>query len=41
VPAALLVGDADYPPLVKVNKLAAARIPGCELTRTLARAGRW
>jgi 3-oxoadipate enol-lactonase len=31
VPAALLVGDADYPPLVKVNKLAAARIPGCEL----------
>ncbi len=32
VPAALVVGDADYPPLVKVNKLAAARIPGCELT---------
>jgi 3-oxoadipate enol-lactonase len=32
VPSALLVGDADYPPLVKVNKLAAARIPGCELT---------
>ena len=31
VPAALLVGDADYPPLVKINKLAAARIPGCEL----------
>src|ERR1700761_490475 len=31
VPAALLVGDADYPPLVKVNKLAAARIPDCEL----------
>ena len=30
-PAALLVGDADYPPLVKVNKLAAARIAGCEL----------
>jgi 3-oxoadipate enol-lactonase len=31
VPTALLVGDADYPPLVKVNQLAAARIPGCEL----------
>jgi len=31
VPTALLVGDADYPPLVKVNKLAAARILGCEL----------
>ena len=30
-PAALLVDDADYPPLVKVNKLAAARIAGCEL----------
>ncbi len=32
VPTALLVGDADYPPLVKANKLAAARIPGCALT---------
>jgi 3-oxoadipate enol-lactonase len=31
-PAAIMVGDADFPPLVKVNKLAAARIPGCELT---------
>jgi 3-oxoadipate enol-lactonase len=30
VPAALMVGDADYPPLVKVNRQAAARIPGCE-----------
>ncbi|HVT70850.1 MAG TPA: alpha/beta hydrolase [Trebonia sp.] len=32
VPTALVVGDADYPPLVEVDKLAAARIPGCELT---------
>lgn len=32
VPASLVVGDADYPPLVKAGKLAAARIPGCELT---------
>jgi 3-oxoadipate enol-lactonase len=32
VPSALLVGDADYPPLVALNKLAAGRIPGCELT---------
>jgi len=32
VPAALLVGDADYPPLVESNLQAAARIPGCELT---------
>jgi 3-oxoadipate enol-lactonase len=32
VPASLLVGDADYPPLVQANRQAAARIPGCELT---------
>lgn len=29
---ALLVGDADYPPLIESNRQAAARIPGCELT---------
>ena len=32
VPVSLLVGDADYPPLVEADKQAAARIPGCELT---------
>jgi pimeloyl-ACP methyl ester carboxylesterase len=32
VPASLLVGDADYPPLLQANRQAAARIPGCELT---------
>jgi pimeloyl-ACP methyl ester carboxylesterase len=32
VPAALLVGDADYPPLVEANKEAAAAISGCEFT---------
>ena len=31
-PAALMVGDADYPPLIEVARQAAARIPGCELT---------
>lgn len=31
VPSALVVGDADYPPLVEANKQAAAAIPGCEL----------
>ena len=30
VPAALMAGDADYPPLVESNRQAAARIPGCE-----------
>jgi pimeloyl-ACP methyl ester carboxylesterase len=30
VPAALMVGDADYQPLVESNRQAAARIPGCE-----------
>jgi pimeloyl-ACP methyl ester carboxylesterase len=30
VPASLMVGDADYPPLVEANRRAAARIPGCE-----------
>jgi 3-oxoadipate enol-lactonase len=32
VPASLLVGDADYPPLIESNKQAAARIPGCQFT---------
>jgi len=32
VPVSLLVGDADYPPLVASNLQAAARIHGCELT---------
>jgi 3-oxoadipate enol-lactonase len=30
VPAALMVGDLDYPPLVAANRQAAALIPGCE-----------
>jgi pimeloyl-ACP methyl ester carboxylesterase len=30
IPAALMVGDADYPPLVESNRQAADRIPGCE-----------
>jgi 3-oxoadipate enol-lactonase len=32
VPTSLLVGDADYAPLIEMNRQAAARIPGCELT---------
>ena len=32
VPTSLLVGDADYPPLIQANREAAARIRGCELT---------
>jgi 3-oxoadipate enol-lactonase len=32
VPTSLLVGDADYPPLIQASRQAAARIPGCELT---------
>jgi 3-oxoadipate enol-lactonase len=32
VPTALIVGDADFPPLVESNRQAAARIPGCEFT---------
>jgi len=32
VPASLLVGDADYPPVIEAGRRAAARIPGCELT---------
>jgi 3-oxoadipate enol-lactonase len=32
VPAALMVGDADYPPLIEADRQAAARIPGCEFT---------
>ena len=31
-PTSLLVGDADYPPLIQANREAAARIRGCELT---------
>ncbi len=31
-PTSLMVGDADYPPLVEANRQAAARIPGCEFT---------
>jgi pimeloyl-ACP methyl ester carboxylesterase len=30
VPAALMVGDADYPPIVEADRQAAASIPGCE-----------
>jgi pimeloyl-ACP methyl ester carboxylesterase len=30
VPAALMVGDADYPPIVEADRQAAALIPGCE-----------
>jgi len=32
VPSALLVGDADHPPLIEANKQAAAAIFGCEFT---------
>jgi pimeloyl-ACP methyl ester carboxylesterase len=32
VPTSLLVGDADYPPLIESNRQAAAQIPGCRLT---------
>jgi pimeloyl-ACP methyl ester carboxylesterase len=32
MPTSLLVGDADYPPLIQANRRAAAWIPGCELT---------
>ena len=32
VPTSLLVGDADFPPLIAADRQAAARIPGCELT---------
>ncbi len=32
IPVSLLVGDADFPPLIESNRLAAARIPGCHLT---------
>src|ERR1700678_74513 len=31
VPSSLLVGDADFAPLIEADKAAAARIPGCEL----------
>ncbi len=31
VPTSLLVGDADYPPLIEADRQAATRIPGCEL----------
>jgi 3-oxoadipate enol-lactonase len=32
VPTSLLVGDADFPPLIQADRQAAARTPGCELT---------
>ncbi|TVZ00872.1 alpha/beta hydrolase [Trebonia kvetii] len=32
VPTSLLVGDADWPPLVEANRQAAERIPECEYT---------
>jgi 3-oxoadipate enol-lactonase len=32
VPTSLLVGDADFPLLVRADREVAARIPGCELT---------
>jgi pimeloyl-ACP methyl ester carboxylesterase len=32
VPTSLLVGDADYPPLIEVGRQIAARFPRCELT---------
>jgi 3-oxoadipate enol-lactonase len=32
VPTSLLVGEADYPPLIEADQQAAARIPGCQLT---------
>ena len=31
MPTSLLVGDADFAPLIEADKAAAARIPGCEL----------
>jgi pimeloyl-ACP methyl ester carboxylesterase len=30
VPTSLMVGDADYPPLLESNRQAGPRIPGCE-----------
>jgi 3-oxoadipate enol-lactonase len=30
VPTSLMVGDADFAPLIDADKAAAARIPGCE-----------
>src|SRR5512146_351868 len=32
VPTSLLVGDADWPPLIEAHRQAAERIPGCEYT---------
>ncbi|MBV9092683.1 MAG: alpha/beta hydrolase, partial [Streptosporangiaceae bacterium] len=32
VPTSLLVGEADFPPLIEADRQAAARIPGCALT---------
>jgi pimeloyl-ACP methyl ester carboxylesterase len=32
VPTSLLVGDADFAPLIEADRQAADRIPGCELT---------
>jgi 3-oxoadipate enol-lactonase len=33
VPAALMVGDRDWPPLIELDEQIAARIPGCRLIR--------
>jgi len=30
VPTALMIGDADYPPIVEIDTASAAKIPGCE-----------
>jgi 3-oxoadipate enol-lactonase len=30
-PTVLMIGDKDYPPLIASNKIAAERIPGCEM----------
>jgi 3-oxoadipate enol-lactonase len=32
VPTSLVVGTADFPPLIEADREAAARIPGCQLT---------
>jgi pimeloyl-ACP methyl ester carboxylesterase len=33
VPAVLLIGDRDTPPVIAANETAATRIPGCQLVR--------
>jgi 3-oxoadipate enol-lactonase len=32
VPTSLVVGTADFPPLIEADREAAARIPGCQFT---------